>query len=416
MDNSQLVIITSHYPYGNGEGYLKDELKIAENYFDRILIFCLDKYAISTNRYVPKNSVIIQCRSRKISFKNLLLSFLKLVTGSTLSELAFSSSVYNVCIIKKIKQLIVDNYIVSILEDCSQKSIIEYTNTVFYSYWLSSTAKFLVDLKKRHPEAIYVSRAHGGDCFVDRGYQSYRREILAGLDAIYSISKAGADDLKTNFSKYLPNYKTIRINRLGIIKDNSYLNKFCFTKDFIRIVSCSNIIELKRLDLIINSLSLIDFCFIEWIHFGDGKLKENMEEYANSVLKNNIEFTFLGHVSNHEIHEYYRTHSVDLFINASDAEGIPVSIMEAYSYGIPAIARDVGGNNEIVENGRNGFLLEKSCSPRIIYNSIKKYFYLNMKEKQNLRNDAYDTYKEKFNAEKNYSEFFLDILGLINEK
>lgn len=41
----------------------------------------------------------------------------------------------------------------------------------------------------------------------------------------------------------------------------------------------------------------------------------------------------------------------------SDSEGIPVSIMEAMSFGIPVIARNVGGMSEIV-NEENGLLLE----------------------------------------------------------
>ena len=39
---------------------------------------------------------------------------------------------------------------------------------------------------------------------------------------------------------------------------------------------------------------------------------------------------------------------IDLFINTSSSEGVPVSIMEALSVGIPIIATDVGGTKEIV--------------------------------------------------------------------
>ena len=46
-------------------------------------------------------------------------------------------------------------------------------------------------------------------------------------------------------------------------------------------------------------------------------------------------------------------------MNVSESEGIPVSIMEASSFGIPVIATNVGGVGEIVENGYNGLLLNK---------------------------------------------------------
>ena len=46
----------------------------------------------------------------------------------------------------------------------------------------------------------------------------------------------------------------------------------------------------------------------------------------------------------------------DLFVNMSLSEGIPVSIMEAISFGIPIIATNVGGNAEIV-NDETGVLI-----------------------------------------------------------
>ena len=50
---------------------------------------------------------------------------------------------------------------------------------------------------------------------------------------------------------------------------------------------------------------------------------------------------------------------MNLFINLSDSEGIPVTIMDAFSVGIPVIARDVGGISEIVSN-QNGVLLSSN--------------------------------------------------------
>lgn len=44
----------------------------------------------------------------------------------------------------------------------------------------------------------------------------------------------------------------------------------------------------------------------------------------------------------------YSEHPVDVFINLSTNEGVPVSIMEAISFDIPIVATDVGGTSEIV--------------------------------------------------------------------
>lgn len=50
----------------------------------------------------------------------------------------------------------------------------------------------------------------------------------------------------------------------------------------------------------------------------------------------------------------------DLFMLISNYEGLPVSIIEAMSVGLPVIASDVGGINELVENGVNGYLVKKN--------------------------------------------------------
>ena len=130
-----------------------------------------------------------------------------------------------------------------------------------------------------------------------------------------------------------------------------------------RIVSCSNLIPLKRIDLIIKALSLVNAGKdIEWKHFGDGILRQELEELANTWLSGKINFSFMGHYPNKELLEFYNTNRVDLFINASSTEGIPVSIMEAQSYGIPVSQTDTGAVREIVVAG-TGSLIPVDATP-----------------------------------------------------
>ena len=46
----------------------------------------------------------------------------------------------------------------------------------------------------------------------------------------------------------------------------------------------------------------------------------------------------LGHINNPDLLKLYADSSVDLFLNTSSKEGVPVSIMEAMVRGVPAIA------------------------------------------------------------------------------
>jgi len=47
----------------------------------------------------------------------------------------------------------------------------------------------------------------------------------------------------------------------------------------------------------------------------------------------------------------------DVFVLTSLSEGMPSVILEAMGCGLPVVASDVGGNNEIVKEGENGFLI-----------------------------------------------------------
>src|SRR5690606_27302811 len=114
---------------------------------------------------------------------------------------------------------------------------------------------------------------------------------------------------------------------------------------------------LKRVHLIVSALQTIENQEIEWIHFGDGVLYNEVATLSKG-LSSNIKSIFKGRVLNSEILNFYKNNYVDLFVNISTNEGIPVSIMEAFSFGIPTFATNVGATAELV-NEFNGMLVEK---------------------------------------------------------
>jgi len=90
-------------------------------------------------------------------------------------------------------------------------------------------------------------------------------------------------------------------------------------------------------------------------------------------------------------------------VNVSSTEGIPVSIMEAISCGIPVVATKVGGNPEIVQE-QNGLLLSPNPTP----NEIARIF-LHICDTpgftDKMRRESRRIWRERFNAEKNFSAF-----------
>jgi glycosyltransferase involved in cell wall biosynthesis len=86
---------------------------------------------------------------------------------------------------------------------------------------------------------------------------------------------------------------------------------------------------------------------------GDGSTKGDSEALVQKLgLQEKI--SFLGTVNPDESYIW-----ANLMIHASKTEGLSNAILEGLSWGLPIIGFDVGGNSELIESGRNGFLIEK---------------------------------------------------------
>jgi glycosyltransferase involved in cell wall biosynthesis len=129
------------------------------------------------------------------------------------------------------------------------------------------------------------------------------------------------------------------------------------------------------------------------------------------AVKYEVSYEFKGDVANAEILEYYSKNYVDLFVNLSSAEGIPVSMMEAQSAGIPVLALDVGGCSEIVNND-NGILMSKDATTAELVEAISSYLSSDKESQTKKRMLSCKNWSEKFNAEKNYKLFAEELLSL----
>ncbi|MDY5669180.1 MAG: glycosyltransferase [Bacilli bacterium] len=175
------------------------------------------------------------------------------------------------------------------------------------------------------------------------------------------------------------------------------------------IISCSTLTAVKRIDLIIEVLKNVTDN-INWTHIGSGPLEDEIKKQARS-LPNNINFNFLGHLENEKVLSYYQINAknIDLFINLSSVEGIPVSIMEAMSYGIPCIATNVGGTNELVNNS-NGFLIDNNDVINKTIFSIKKYITSDKITVEKLRKSAQEKIKKEFILKNNTNRFYKKLI------
>ena len=232
----------------------------------------------------------------------------------------------------------------------------------------------------------------------------FKTFILKNLACTYSISETG----KIELLKYSQN-NFVLVSKLGKINTRPVF--FEKRNSAITICSCSNIIPLKRIDKIIEVLSKFNFENINWFHFGEGVLKSEMQELAREKLNNKVNWNFTGTIPNNEVLDFYTSNYIDLFINLSESEGIPVSIMEALSAGIPVLATNVGGTAEAV-NDKNGFLIPKDFEADQVVSIIENYLNSPSQNQLNYRQNAYNFWKQNFEASKNYTQFAQKLLTL----
>ena len=123
--------------------------------------------------------------------------------------------------------------------------------------------------------------------------------MLDHLDLIIVISRHGRDYLERRYGK---RNAQVAISRLGTRDPKSAA--LSSNDGILRIVSCSYLVCVKRVDSIIEALKHLAQP-IEWIHIGDGPERCRLEQLA-SRLPANIKHEFSGEMTNKQLHDYYK--------------------------------------------------------------------------------------------------------------
>lgn len=270
---------------------------------------------------------------------------------------------------------------------------------VFYSYWLYEAAYAAARLRRQFPGSRFVSRCHGYDLYEQRhpnGYLPFRHFLLSCADGIFPVSQDGAAYLSKRYPAETAG--KLRLMRLGT--EDHGLSVGSREDGTLILVSCSNVVEVKRVDRIADALALMGRS-IHWYHFGDGPLLNQIKEKA-ALLPPHIHCDFPGNVPNDQLLDFYSTKHIDVFVNVSSSEGVPVSIMEAMSFGIPVIATDVGGTSELVVLGETGILLPADFTDQNLAGAIEGIIPQRHIYGQNARL----RWQQQSNAQINYTAFY----------
>lgn len=239
------------------------------------------------------------------------------------------------------------------------------------TYWFDSYTAGSAYALRSHSEFAVMSKTHGIDLYEDRHANNtipLRLFTLKYLRTVFCISHHGLNYLNTRYPAY---HKIFLYAPMGIIAPEPEVVPRASSPVF-NICSCSSLIDVKNVELmifIIEQVSKMTDRNITWHHIGTGPLKANLEKLAESRLSL-ISFDFVGPLNNSQVHSFYRSHNISLFLNTSLFEGRPFAVMEALGYSIPVCAPNVGGLSELVIDRYNGILYDPSSKAEYIAERI----------------------------------------------
>jgi glycosyltransferase involved in cell wall biosynthesis len=86
---------------------------------------------------------------------------------------------------------------------------------------------------------------------------------------------------------------------------------------------------------------------------GSGPLERSLRDRVERLGLSGI--TFYGPVDNAEMADLYEAH--DVYVNPTDADNMPISILECLAAGVPVVSTNVGGIPDLLEHGKDGLLV-----------------------------------------------------------
>lgn len=401
-----LCIINEFYPKFAGETFLANELKYYKC-IDKIVLFPLaqnDSLKIFTYERLPDNcSVVSMCKFsvlNKIKYSILALFFLEFY-----KEIYNKKAVFNFKYIVHLFRFTAKGLFFKDEFLKSNTNLLGADNRIIlYSYWGNRAAFVATAISKEIPNSITFTRLHRIDVYEDitqYGIIPYRDYVYKTLDRLFPISQDAAKYIQERYDEISSN--KIEIERLGT---DDYGCNYDRNRNKLVLVSCSWMRKVKRVKLICEALTYLNIP-VHWIHYGSGDEYQSVKELSDKIVKThaNVSITLKGAVENKKILADFKRNKYDVFINVSENEGVPVSIMEAMSFGKIIVATDVGGTAEIVKNNVNGFLLPKQVSAIHIAKVLEKIYLMNDMAFNKMSHNSRKVWEENCSAEFNYVKF-----------
>jgi colanic acid/amylovoran biosynthesis glycosyltransferase len=413
---STLLLTTFKYPYSKGEPFLSAELPYLRAHFDRVLVQPM--IGMSDKRDLPEGfELCAPLFQAKEQAAQIIQGILHPATWSNAwkerQRLARSRHPAD------LKRLLVWTATRRRLEGSEgvRRLLAADGPKAAYAYWghtpaLASglLAKAGIPFAVRfHRVDLYDYGAHDYVAGQSKSQSFPWRSDLAAAARLIFISDHGKDYYKQTWT--VPDFnRKAKVSRLGTSDGGS-----CHATrqdDTFVIVSCSRISPVKQVHLIgqLAAELAAGGRKVRWHHFGVGDHGPTLAAIKQVKGQTGLEVVMHGWVQNAELLEFYRSTPVDLFVNLSQSEGVPVSIMEAISFDIPVLATAVDGTPEAVVEGRSGFL----CSPEEAADSkaLARRIHAQLMNAQSGKLSPRKLWEERFNAGHNFALHAADLADI----
>jgi colanic acid/amylovoran biosynthesis glycosyltransferase len=255
--------------------------------------------------------------------------------------------------------------------------LIEKSRAVLLHFHYLVDARFFLSLRRRLPLPAIVS-GYGWDVSVfpkkHMGLGSrYLRPIFTEMQMFLAMSEDMREDLLElgcPRSKIVVHYHGIDTKRFRF-PDRPYMKR-----PEVRVLFCARLAPKKSPETLIEAINILerdrsgDFPDLHVTLVGNGPSRAKLEELVDQYgLRRKV--TFKGHIRHEDqalVREY---HDADVFVLPSrtakdgDKEGIPGTLVEALSAGLPVISTRHAGIPSVVKDGINGLLVEEGDSRAI---------------------------------------------------
>lgn len=240
----------------------------------------------------------------------------------------------------------------------------EFAPDLIIGTWINPFAVYAKYIKKKF-NVTFFALAEGKDIYIYplqySGFGYIYNAINQYCDTMIAVSNGMKQHMFENTS-----LKKISVVINGYDSTKFYLSEMNSKRkdDKLKIIMVALFNPKKGHMILLKAIKLIKFP-IHLLLVGDGP---RMNECKAFVKENGLEkeVSFAGRIPHSQIPQYLRDY--DLFCLPSKDEGLPAAPLEAMACGLPVVASDIQGNNEIVKDGFNGYL----CEPGSIEDLAKK--------------------------------------------